>query len=63
MKFADVLQRHVPGPGPASYLTTGVHRSFELMVNVHGGDLASSFLLCSLFRNTLGLPRAAYLDP
>ena len=30
MQFADFLQRD--GPGPASYLTTGVHKSFELMI-------------------------------
>ena len=62
MQFADLLQRDVPGPGPASYLTTGVYSSFELMVRAHGRSPTSSFLLCSLFSDALGLPQAAYLD-
>ena len=62
MQFADLLQRDVPGPGPASYLTTGVYSSFELMIHVHGRSPTSSFLLCSLFSDALGLPRATYLD-
>ena len=32
MHFADLLQWDVPGPGPASCLTTSVDDSFELMV-------------------------------
>ena len=62
IQFADLLQRDVPGPGSATYLTTGVYSSFELMVRVHGRSPTSSFLLCSLFSDALGLPRAAYLD-
>ena len=44
MQFADLLQRVVPGPGPASYLTTGVYDSFELMV--HFQPLRSSCAPC-----------------
>ena len=62
MQLADLLQRDVPGQGPASYLTAGVYSSFELMVRVHGRSPTSSFLLCSLFSDGLGLPRAAYVD-
>ena len=62
MQFADLLQREVPAPGPATYLTSGIYSSFELMVSVHGGSPTSSFLLCSLFSYALGLPRAVYLD-
>ena len=62
MQFADLLQRDVPGPGPATYLTTGVYSSFQLMVRAHMRSLTSSFLLCSLFNDALGLPRAAFLD-
>ena len=58
----DPLQRDVPGPGPASYLTTGVYSSFELMIRAHGRSPTSSFLLCCLFSDALGLPQAAYLD-
>ena len=62
MQFTDHLQRDVPGPGPASYSTTGVYNSFELIVRAQGRTPASSFLLCSLFSDALGLPQAAHLD-
>ena len=61
-QFADLLQRDVPGPGPASYLTTGVYSSFEIMIRAHGRSPTSSFLLCSLFSDALGLPQEAYLN-
>ena len=61
MQFAHLLQRDVPGPGPASYLTTGVHDSFELIVRYQARSPTSSFLLCSLFSDALGLPQAVYL--
>ena len=56
MQFADLLQRDVPGPGPASYLTTGVYDSFELMIRSQGRTPTLSFLLCSLFSDAMGLP-------
>ena len=59
MQFSDLLQRDVPGLGPASYLTTGV---YELMVHAQARSPTSSFLLRSLFNDALGLPQAAYLD-
>ena len=62
IQSADLLQRDVPGPGPASYLTAGVYSSFELMVCAHGRNPTSSFLLCSLFSDVLGLPQEGYLD-
>ena len=62
MQYANLFQRHVPEPGPASYLTTGVYVSFELMVCSHGRSPNSSFLLYSLFRDALVLPQAAYFD-
>lgn len=62
MKCADLLQQDIPGPGPNSYLTTGVFRSFELMIHAHGRIPSSAFLVCSLFSNALGLPQGAYLD-
>ena len=61
MQFSD-LQRDVPGPGPARYLTTGVYSSFELMVRAHGRSRTSSFLLYSLFSDARGLSQRAYLD-
>ena len=55
IQFADFLQREVPGPGPASFLPTGVYSSFELMVLAHGRSPTSSFILCFLFSDALGL--------
>ena len=49
------------GPGLARYLTTGVYSLFELMVRVHGRSPTSSFLLSSLFSDTLGVPQGAYI--
>ena len=60
VQSADLLQRDVPGPGPASYLTTGIYSSCELMVRAHGRSPTSSFLL--LFSDALGLPQEAYLE-
>ena len=62
MQFADLLQRDVPGPGPASYLATGVYNSFELMLRAHRRNPTSSFFLHSLLSDALGLRQAAYLD-
>ena len=36
--------------------------TFEYKVRTHGRSPTSSFLLCSLFSDALGLPREAYLD-
>ena len=62
IQFADFIQRDVPGPEPASYLTTGVYISFEIMARIHRRSPTSSFLLFSLFSDALGRPQAAYLD-
>ena len=50
-QLAARVQRGIPGPEPASYVTTGVYGTFELM------SRASSFLLCSLFFDVLDLPQ------
>ena len=62
IQFTDLLQRGAPGPGPYSYLTTGVYSSFELMVRAHERSPASWYLLCSLFRDAIGLSQRGYLD-
>ena len=62
MQFADLLRREVSGPGPACYLTTGVYDSFELVARSQGRRATSSFLLCSLSSDALGLPQSVYLD-
>ena len=59
--FADLPQRGVPGPGSDSYLTTVVYSYFELMVRAHGRRPTSSYLLCSLINDAVGLPQGAYL--
>ena len=62
IQFADFIQRDVPGPEPASYLTTGVYISFEIMARIHRRSPTSSFLLFSLFSDALGMPQGEYLD-
>ena len=61
-QFGDLFQRDAPGPGSGSYLTTGVYNSFELMVRAHGRRSTSSYLLCFLLSDALGLPQGTYLD-
>ena len=46
----------------ASYVTTGCHQTFELMVRTQGISPTSSFLLCFLFSDALSLPQRAYVD-
>ena len=41
---------------------TGSHDTFEEMVSTHGSSPTSSFLLCFLFGDDLGLSQGAYLD-
>ena len=36
--------------------------SFQLMVRVHGKNQTSSYLVCCLFSDALGLLQGAYLD-
>ena len=62
LQFAELLQEGVPRLDPASYVTTGSHDTFELMVRAHGRSPTSLFLLCFLFSDALGLPSQAYLD-
>ena len=62
MQFADLLQRGVPGPVPASSLTAGVYSSFELMVRAHGRSQKSSLLLCPQLSDALGVPQGGYHD-
>ena len=61
LRFAELLQEGAPRLDPASYVTTGSHDTFELMVRAHARSSTSSFLLCSLFSDALGLPSQAYL--
>ena len=60
VQFAEVLEEDGPRLVPASHVTTGSHPTFEHMVRTHGRSPTSSFLLCSLFSDTLGLPQEAY---
>ena len=62
LPFAEFLEEDDPRLGPASYVTTGSHDTFEEMVRTHGSNPTSWFLLCSLFGDALGLPQGAYLD-
>ena len=62
LQFAELLEEDGPRLVPASYVTTGSPPTFEHMVRTHGRNPTSSFLLCSLFSDALGLPQEAYLD-
>ena len=62
LQFAARVQRHTSGLESASYMTTGIYGTFELMLHAHGRSSTSSFLLCSLFCDALDLPQGAYLD-
>ena len=43
-------------------MKTASHDTFGLVVRVHGRSPTSSFLLCPLFSDALGLPSRPYLD-
>ena len=62
LQFAELLEEDGPRLYPASCVTTGSHHTFEKMIRTHGSSPTSSFLLCSLFGDILGLPQGAYLD-
>ena len=62
LQFAELLEENPPRLEPASYVTTGFHDTFEELVRTHGSRPTSSFLLCSLFGDVLGLPQGVYLD-
>ena len=60
--FSGVILDRSQLPGINSYVTTGVHNTFDLMLSALGRSPTSSFVLCSLFRDALDLPQEAYLD-
>ena len=63
MQFAELIEEDGARLlQPASYVTTGSHKTFELMVRTHERSPTSSFLLCSLCSDALSLPQRAYLD-
>lgn len=51
-----------PQTGAASYVTTGVHSTFESMVAAHRRSPTPSSPLSSLCSDAVGLPHGAYLD-
>ena len=62
LQLVEYLEEDDSRLDPASYVTTGSHDTFEEMVRTHESSPTSSFLLCSLFGDALGLPQGAYLD-
>ena len=56
------MEAEGPRLEPASYVTTGSHDTFEETVGTTGSSPTSSFLLCSLFGDALGLPHGVYLE-
>ena len=47
---------------PASYVTTGVHNTFELMATALRRSSISSSMFCSLFSDAMDLPQETCLD-
>ena len=62
LQFTALLQRDALGTEPASYVTTGVHNTFELMATALRRSSTSSSVLCSLFSDAMDLPQEACLD-
>ena len=62
LQFTAFLQRDALGTEPASYVTTGVHNTFELMATALRRSSTSSSVLCSLFSDAMDLPQEACLD-
>ena len=56
LQFATLLQQDVLGTEPASYVTTGVHNTFELMATALRRRSTSLSVLCSLFSDAMDLP-------
>lgn len=56
LQFAALLQRCDSGPGPASFVTSGVYNTFEPVVRAHERSLTSSLLQCFLFWDALRVP-------
>lgn len=60
LQIVDLLQRSVPGPEPASsVLQPALAARSSLWSVPSGGSPTSSFPLCSMISNALGLPRGA----
>ena len=62
LQFAAILERGDHGTEPVSYVTTGVHTTFEIMVSTLGRSSTPPFVLCSLFSDELDLPQEACPD-
>ena len=61
LQFTELFEEHGPRLVPASYVTAGSHPTFDHMVRTHGRSPTSSFLLCFLFIDALGLPQLAHV--
>ena len=61
-QLAAILQRNALGMEPASYVTTGVRNTFELMATALRRSSTSSSVLCPLFSDAMDLPQEACLD-
>lgn len=57
LQFTDLLQRGVSESESVVHVMTDIDSAFELTVRVCGKIRTSSFLLCFLFSDSLGLLR------
>lgn len=57
LRFTDLIQLGIPGSEPVIYVMVGIDSAFELTMRVCGKSPTSSFLLCFLCSDALGLPR------
>ena len=62
LQFAAHVHRGISGPESASYVTTGIDGTLELMLRTHGRSPTPLFLLCPLFCDALDLSQETYLD-
>lgn len=62
LQLITLLQRGVPGPQKASFVTAGVHSTFKLMVSAHGRSPIVLVPHVLPVQRCPRLPQGAYLD-
>ena len=60
LRFSTIVAQEPSQLDQTEYQSTVVYNTFEDMLRAHGHRVTASFLLCTLFCDTLGLPSGAY---